>query len=40
MRVRGLSAAVFTELGAYEQELGIVSYDRRVFTLSPALLRG
>ena len=39
MRVRGLSAAVFTELGAYEQELGIVSYDRRVFTLPPSLLR-
>ncbi len=40
MRVRGLSAAVFTELGAYEQELGIVSYDRRVFTLPPDVLRG
>ncbi len=39
LRIRGLSAAVFTELGAYEQELGIVSYDRRVFTLSPFLLR-
>jgi Concanavalin A-like lectin/glucanases superfamily/Glycosyl hydrolases family 2, sugar binding domain/Glycosyl hydrolases family 2 len=33
MRGQGLSAAVFTELGAYEQELGIISYDRRVFTM-------
>jgi hypothetical protein len=40
MRIRGLSAAVFTELGAYEQELGIVSYDRRVFTLPAALVHG
>jgi hypothetical protein len=39
MRVRGLSAAVFTELGAYEQETGIVSYDRRAFTLNPDVLR-
>jgi hypothetical protein len=39
MRVRGLSGAVFTELGSYEQELGIISYDRRVFTMPPSLLR-
>jgi len=39
MRVGGLSGAVFTELGANEQELGIVSYDRRVFTVPPSLLR-
>ena len=29
MRTRGLSAAVFTELCSYEDELGIISYDRR-----------
>jgi hypothetical protein len=39
MRAYGLSGAVFTELGAYEQELGIVSYDRRVFTLPPNAVR-
>ncbi|MFL5830165.1 MAG: LamG-like jellyroll fold domain-containing protein [Solirubrobacteraceae bacterium] len=33
MRAQGLSAAVFTELAAYEQELGIISYDRRVYTM-------
>lgn len=31
----GLSAAIFTEFGAYEQELGIVAYDRRAFSLNP-----
>jgi Concanavalin A-like lectin/glucanases superfamily/Glycosyl hydrolases family 2, sugar binding domain/Glycosyl hydrolases family 2 len=39
MRAQGLSAAVFTELAAYEQELGIVSYDRRVSTLPVDLVR-
>jgi hypothetical protein len=35
---RGLSAAVFTELASYEQELGILSYDRDVSTIPPAAL--
>jgi Concanavalin A-like lectin/glucanases superfamily/Glycosyl hydrolases family 2, sugar binding domain/Glycosyl hydrolases family 2/Glycosyl hydrolases family 2, TIM barrel domain len=39
MRTPGVSAAVFTELADYEQELGIISYDRRVFTVAPALFR-
>jgi hypothetical protein len=39
MRAQGLSAAVFTELAAYEQELGIVSYDRRVFTMPVDVVR-
>jgi len=39
MRTRGLSAAVFTELSADEQELGILTYDRRVYTMPPALIR-
>jgi hypothetical protein len=39
MRSPGVSAAVFTELADYEQELGILSYDRRVFTIDPALFR-
>jgi Concanavalin A-like lectin/glucanases superfamily/Glycosyl hydrolases family 2/Glycosyl hydrolases family 2, sugar binding domain len=39
MRIRGLSGAVFTELGSYEQELGVVSYDRRAFTMPPGLVR-
>ena len=38
MRIRGLSGAVLTEFANYEQELGILSYDRRVYTLSPGLL--
>ena len=38
--LRGLSGAVFTELAGYEQELGILSYDRRVYTMSPSLVRG
>ncbi|HTX31909.1 MAG TPA: LamG-like jellyroll fold domain-containing protein [Solirubrobacteraceae bacterium] len=33
MRVRGLSGAVFTELAGYEDELGILTYDRRVYTM-------
>ncbi len=40
MRVRGLSGAVFTELTAVEDELGILTYDRRVFTIPPGLVRG
>jgi hypothetical protein len=40
MRARGLSAAVFTELANYEQELGILSYDRRVYTVAPELVHG
>ncbi len=39
MRTRGLSGAVFTELGSYEQETGIVSYDRRVFTINPDVVQ-
>jgi hypothetical protein len=33
MRVRGLSGAVFTELSGYEDELGILTYDRRAYTM-------
>ena len=33
MRVRGLSGAVFTELAGYEDELGILTYDRRAYTM-------
>ncbi len=39
-RIRGLSGAVFTELANYEQELGILTYDRRVFTIGAKLLSG
>ncbi len=39
MRVTGASAAVFTELAAYEDELGILSYDRRVYTIDPDIIR-
>jgi hypothetical protein len=39
MRAPGVSAAVFTQLADYEQELGIISYDRRVYTVDPALFR-
>src|SRR5205085_11831311 len=39
MQSRGLSAAVFTELTATEQELGIVSYARAVFTIPPDLVK-
>jgi hypothetical protein len=30
---------VFTELSGYEDELGILTYDRRVFTMPPGLVR-
>jgi hypothetical protein len=40
MRLRGLSGAVFTELAGYEQELGILTYDRRAYTMSPSLVHG
>jgi hypothetical protein len=40
MRLRALSGSVFTELSGYEQELGILTYDRRAYTMSPALVRG
>ena len=33
MRVRGLSGAVFTEFAGYEDELGILTYDRRAYTM-------
>ena len=39
MRIRGLSGAVFTELSGYEGELGIVTYDRRAFTMPPGIVR-
>ena len=39
MRLVGLSAAVYTELSAYEQEEGILTYDRRVYTLDPNAIR-
>jgi hypothetical protein len=35
MRTPGVSAAVYTELSAYEDEVGILSYDRQVFTFDP-----
>ncbi|MDQ6745205.1 MAG: glycoside hydrolase family 2 [Actinomycetota bacterium] len=38
MRTEGVSAAIFTELGAYEEELGLVSYDRKSFTILPGLM--
>src|SRR5205807_1644813 len=40
MRIRGLSGATFTELSNYEDELGILTYDRRVFTIPPGLVHG
>ena len=40
MRVAGLSGSVFTEFAGYEDELGILTYDRRAFTMPPALVRG
>jgi concanavalin A-like lectin/glucanase superfamily protein/glycosyl hydrolase family 2 len=40
MRVRGLSAAVFTEFAGYEDELGLLTYDRRVFTMPVGLVHG
>jgi Concanavalin A-like lectin/glucanases superfamily/Glycosyl hydrolases family 2/Glycosyl hydrolases family 2, TIM barrel domain len=39
MRTPGVSASVYTELSAYEDELGILSYDRRVFTFDPNVMR-
>jgi Concanavalin A-like lectin/glucanases superfamily/Glycosyl hydrolases family 2, sugar binding domain/Glycosyl hydrolases family 2 len=39
IRLRGLSGAVFTEESSYEGELGILTYDRRAYTMSPQLLR-
>ena len=38
LRTPGVSAAVFTELAAYEDEIGIVSYDRRAFAIDPNLV--
>jgi hypothetical protein len=38
-RTGGLSAAVFTELTATEQELGLITYDRRETLLAPALFQ-
>jgi Concanavalin A-like lectin/glucanases superfamily/Glycosyl hydrolases family 2, sugar binding domain/Glycosyl hydrolases family 2 len=38
MRVRGLSGAVFTELAGYEDELGIMTYDRRAYTMPVRVL--
>jgi hypothetical protein len=38
IRLRGLSAAVFTEFSGYEDELGILTYDRRAFTMPPGLV--
>jgi Concanavalin A-like lectin/glucanases superfamily/Glycosyl hydrolases family 2, sugar binding domain/Glycosyl hydrolases family 2 len=40
MRVRGLSGAVFTELSGYEDELGILTYDRQEFTIPPGFVNG
>ncbi len=40
MRTQGLSGAVFTELANYESELGILSYDRAVYTIPPGFVRG
>jgi hypothetical protein len=39
IRTPGASGAVFTELTAQEDELGVVSYDRRTYTIDPGLLR-
>ena len=39
MRLQGLSAAVYTELGAYENEEGILAYDRKAYTLDPDRIR-
>jgi hypothetical protein len=40
MRLQGLSGAVFTELANYEDELGILSYDREVYGLPPGFVHG
>lgn len=39
IRVRGLSGAVFTELAGYEDELGIMTYDRRAYTMPVRVVR-
>jgi hypothetical protein len=39
MRVRGLSGSVFTELAGYEDELGILTYDRRAYTMPVRVVR-
>jgi len=39
MRAAGLSGSVFTEYASPEQELGLVTYDRKGVTVSAALLR-
>ncbi len=39
MQGGGLSGSVFTEYDSPEQELGVVSYDRRAFTVTPSVLR-
>ncbi len=39
MRAAGLSGAIFTEFAGYEDELGILTYDRRAFTMPPSLVR-
>jgi hypothetical protein len=39
LRSPGASASVYTELAAYEDEIGIISYDRRAFAVDPRLLR-
>ncbi len=39
MQTSGLSAAVFTELCSYEDELGIISYDRRSSSMPRGLVR-
>jgi hypothetical protein len=39
MRVRGLSGAVFTEFAGYEDELGLLTYDRRAYTMPAGLVR-
>jgi hypothetical protein len=40
MRVRGLSGAVVTEFANYEQEVGILTYDRELSTLPTKFLHG
>jgi hypothetical protein len=37
-RLRGLSGAIFTELANYEDELGILTYDRRTSTMPVRVL--
>jgi hypothetical protein len=40
MRTRGLSGAVFTELSGYEDELGILTYDRQASTIPTGFVHG